>query len=271
MFVPNLLSSACGGETQLRARIAIVEDEPDLREAVAEYLAANGYDVTAAADAAEMRELVASHEFDLAVLDIAMPGEDGLSLGRWLRSQMPIGLIFATAAGTSIDRIVGLELGADDYLVKPYELRELLARVRSVLRRVPRSAGEGDRDASLPARAVPARRTLRFGSFEADLDGRLVSGPAGPIDLSKSEFDVLEIFLTRPNRVLTRAAIFDAIGQCDDGEASRALDLRIMRLRRKIEEDPTRPNFLRTVRGEGYIFALPAPAAATGEPPAASR
>ena len=137
MFIPNLLSADSGGETTLRARIVIVEDEPDLRDAVAEYLVANGFDVTAVGDAAAMRALAEHETFHLAILDIAMPGEDGLSLGRWLRSQMPIGIIFATAAGTSIDRIVGLELGADDYVVKPYELRELLARVRSVLRRVP--------------------------------------------------------------------------------------------------------------------------------------
>ena len=137
MFIPNLLSADSGGETTLRARIVVVEDEPDLRDAVAEYLVANGFDVTSVGDAASMRALAEHETFQLAILDIAMPGEDGLSLGRWLRSKMPIGIIFATAAGTSIDRVVGLEIGADDYLVKPYELRELLARVRSVLRRVP--------------------------------------------------------------------------------------------------------------------------------------
>lgn len=255
MFVANLLSGDSGGETPLRARIAVVEDEPDLREAVADYLGANGFDVAGAANALEMRELVSAQKFDLAILDIAMPGEDGLSLGRWLRSRMPIGLIFATAAGTSIDRIVGLELGADDYVVKPYELRELLARVRSVLRRVPA------RDETHEARgepAQPARRVLSFGEVRADLDGRTISGPGGLIDLSRSEFDVLEVFLTRPNRVLTRAAIFEAIGYALDGDASRALDLRIMRLRRKIEADPANPQFLRTVRGEGYVFTLAA-------------
>ena len=138
MFIPNLLSADSGGAISLPTRIAIVEDEPDLRDAVAEYLGANGYEVTTAENAAAMRALVETETFHLAILDIAMPGEDGLSLGRWLRSQMPIGIIYATAAGTTIDRIVGLELGADDYMVKPYELRELLARVRSVLRRVPR-------------------------------------------------------------------------------------------------------------------------------------
>lgn len=238
----------------MRARIAIVEDEPDLREAVAEYLEANGFQVFAAENAAEMRKLAERESFHLAILDIAMPGEDGLSLGRWLRTQMPLGIIFATAAGTSLDRIVGLELGADDYVVKPFELRELLARVRSVLRRVPAEA------ASLPQGNAPerhARRTMSFGAFEADFEGRRLTGPDGAtVELAKSEFDVLEVFLSRPNRLLSRATVLQAIGLDDEADTSRALDIRIMRLRKKIEPDPSTPRFLRTVRGEGYIFSL---------------
>lgn len=258
MFIPNLLIAGNQGDAAMRSRIAVVDDEPDLRDAVAEYLAASGYDVMTAASAAEMRELVAVHSFDLAILDIAMPGEDGLALGRWLRSQMPLGIIFATAAGTAIDRIVGLELGADDYIVKPYELRELLARVRSVLRRVPQ-ADAAAADAPAPAASKrPANKVVSFGSYSADLDGRLVIGPDGsPIELAKSEFDVLEVFLTRPNRLLTRSAISEAIGFSEDLESSRALDIRIMRLRKKIEPDPASPRFLKTVRGEGYVFSLP--------------
>jgi DNA-binding response OmpR family regulator len=250
--MPELLSFPKGSEKNMRARIAVVEDEPDLREAVAEYLTANGYEVETAEDAAAMRRLAATQAFHLAILDIAMPGEDGLSLGRWLRGQMPLGLIFATAAGTSLDRIVGLELGGDDYLVKPYDLRELLARVRSVLRRVPAEA------AAAPEKngRETARRTIRFGAFEADLEGRRVIGPDGTVELAKSEFDVLEVFLARPNRLLSRAAVLQAIGLDDEKDTSRALDIRIMRLRKKIEDDPATPRFLRTVRGEGYIFAL---------------
>jgi len=119
MFIPNLLSTESGSEGIVRARIVIVEDEPDLRDAVAEYLGAAGYDVATAETAAAARALVETQSFHLAILDIAMPGEDGLSLGRWLRSKLPIGIIYATAAGTALDRIVGLELGADDYIVKP--------------------------------------------------------------------------------------------------------------------------------------------------------
>ncbi len=251
MFVPNLLSADSGGEKTLRARIVVVEDEPDLREAVVEYLGANGYDVMEAGSAAEMRALAETEAFHLAILDIAMPGEDGLSLARHLRATMPIGIIFATAAGASIDRIVGLEIGADDYVVKPYELRELLARVRSVLRRVPLTL---ETPASRGTEAE--RRTIAFGAYKADLDGRSVTGPDGAIELSKSEFDVLEVFLTRANRLLTRSAISEAIGVAEDSDNSRAIDIRIMRLRKKIEDDPASPRFLRTVRGEGYIFAI---------------
>ena len=256
MFIPNLLSADSGGVISVPTRIAIVEDEPDLRDAVAEYLGANGYDVVTAENADAMRELLKTESFHLAILDIAMPGEDGLSLGRWLRQQAPMGIIYATAAGSAIDRIVGLELGADDYVVKPYELRELLARVRSVLRRVPKPS-----DAPAPAagkQAEAERRVVTFGDFRADLDGRMVTGRGGSIlDLAKSEFDVLEVFLTRSNLLLSRATISDAIGFSEDPESSRAVDIRIMRLRKKIEEDHSNPKFLRTVRGEGYIFSLP--------------
>jgi DNA-binding response OmpR family regulator len=212
--------------------------------------------VVAFENAAGMRAYVdGENSVQLAVLDIAMPGEDGLSLGRWLRAQIPVGIIYATAAGTPIDRIVGLELGADDYLVKPYDLRELLARVRSVLRRVPGT------DAVRPAKPVTTeapRRVVDFGAFSADLDSRMLTGPAGSvIDMAKSEFDVLEAFLLRPNRLMSRAALSEAIGIGEDQDTSRAIDIRIMRLRKKIENDPANPRFLRTVRGEGYIFALP--------------
>ncbi len=250
MFIPNLLSAESGSDSVVKARIIVVEDEPDLKEAVAEYLGANGYDVATAENAAAARAMLEAQSFHLAILDIAMPGEDGLSLGRWLRSRTQIGIIYATAAGTALDRIVGLELGADDYIVKPYELREVLARVRSVLRRVPQpQAAKAE---------TGGRRFMAFGGFQADFDGRLVTGANGAvIDMAKSEFDVLEVFLTRANRLLTRAAISEAIGFVEDPESSRAVDIRIMRLRKKIEADPANPKFLRTVRGEGYIFSLP--------------
>ncbi|MEI9404471.1 response regulator transcription factor [Mesorhizobium sp. Cs1330R2N1] len=237
----------------MKASIIVVEDEPDLREAVAEYLGASGFDVATAENAVAARALFEAQPFHLAILDIAMPGEDGLSLGRWLRSKTQIGIIYATAAGTALDRIVGLELGADDYIVKPYELREVLARVRSVLRRVPQPA-----EPQVQKAETGNRRSMNFGGFKADFDGRLVTAANGAVvEMAKSEFDVLEVFLTRANRLLTRAAISEAIGFVEDPESSRAVDIRIMRLRKKIEADPANPKFLRTVRGEGYIFSLP--------------
>jgi DNA-binding response OmpR family regulator len=202
-----------------------------------------------------MRQAAETTLFNLVILDIAMPGEDGLSLGRWLRSRMPVGIIYATAAGTAIDRIVGLELGADDYMVKPYELREMLARVRSVLRRVP---SPDEMPVHKAAGDEPIRRAVSFGEFSVDLDGRVLTGASGNvIEMAKSEFDVLEVFLSRPNRLLTRSALSEAIGLCEEPETSRAVDIRVMRLRKKIEADPANPRYLRTVRGEGYIFALP--------------
>lgn len=253
MLQATLLSERRKDQIELRSRIVIVEDEPDLREAVAEYLGANGFDVLTAADAAAMRRIAATEPFHLAVLDITMPGEDGLSLGRWLRANFNVGLIYATAAGGPVDRVVGLELGGDDYLVKPYELRELLARIRSVLRRM----GDSARPAPVAA-SEPERRTVSFGGFKVDLDARRLSSADGAtVEIAKSEFDVLEVFVMRANRLLTRAVISEAVGFADEGDASRALDIRIMRLRKKIEDDPANPKFLRTVRGEGYIFSLP--------------
>jgi len=258
MSTLTLLSERNGDQMELRTRIVIVEDEPDLRDAVAEYLGANGFEVLTASDAAEMRKIAASEPFHLAILDISMPGEDGLSLGRWLRANFPVGIIYASAAGSPLDRVVGLELGADDYLVKPYELREMLARVRSVLRRI------GDQAARVRpvSPTLEQRRHLTFGSFKVDLDARRVSTADGQtVEMAKSEFDVLEVLVTRANRLLTRGTISEAIGLSDDTDASRALDIRIMRLRKKIEADPANPQFLRTVRGEGYVFSLPGPAA----------
>lgn len=158
MFIPNLLSTESGSEGIVRARIVIVEDEPDLRTRLPN-ISAPPVMMWRPRNRAAARSLIETQAFHLAILDIAMPGEDGLSLGRWLRSKMPIGIIYATAAGTALDRIVGLELGADDYIVKPYELREVLARVRSVLRRVPQPTELLDR------KARTDRRSVAFGPF----------------------------------------------------------------------------------------------------------
>lgn len=235
--------------------IAIADDEEHLAEAVAEYLAGHGYDVLTAPNAAAFRALVAERPIDVAILDIAMPGEDGLSLARWLRRQGRAGIIFASASGSPMDRIVGLEIGGDDYLSKPYDLRELLARVRSLIRRL---------DAAAPATAPAAptqdrlpARLVRFGLFTLDPGSRrLTHRDEGPVDLTTAEFDLLEVLASRPNRILSRGLIAELLGDDSAGaEGDRRIDVRITRLRRKIEPDPDSPRFIRTVRGEGYVLS----------------
>jgi DNA-binding response OmpR family regulator len=238
-------------------RIAVVDDEDDLRDGVVEYLAMNGYAVAGYSRAAAFREAQESDPVDLAILDIAMPGEDGISLARWLRTRGKTGIIFATAAGTSIDRIVGLELGADDYLVKPYELREMLARVRSVLRRLPAEAVQPTADAAAaPASAAGSGgKRIRFGGMVLDLEARGLSDAQGaPIDLTAMELDLLAALATRPGRPLSRSQIIEYAGGGDGGDAERAIDIRVTRLRRKIEPNPDTPRYVKTVRGTGYVF-----------------
>ena len=242
-----------------RVTALLVDDDARLGALVAEYLGRHGVEVTVVGDGARGLAALRQRRHDVVLLDVMLPGLDGLEVCRRIRAApglADVPVIMLTAKGDDVDRIVGLELGADDYIVKPYELRELLARVRSVLRRVPRPS---DAPAAPAGKAEEAeRRIVTFGDFRADLDGRMVTGRGGAIvDLAKSEFDVLEVFLTRSNRLLSRATISDAIGFSEDPESSRAVDIRIMRLRKKIEDDPANPKFLRTVRGEGYIFSLP--------------
>ena len=238
--------------------IAVVDDEDDLRDAVVEYLEMNGYAVTGFSRAAAFRTAIESQSFDLAILDIAMPGEDGLSLARWLRSRKRrIGIIFATAAGTSIDRIVGLELGGDDYIVKPYELREMVARVRSVLRRMPEdvvpAAAETTAASQTPATASGKR--IRFGGMQLDIDARTLTGGDGAvIDLTAMELDLLAVLATRPGRPLSRVQILELGAGNDGGDTERAVDIRVTRLRKKIEPNPDTPRYVKTVRGTGYVF-----------------
>ncbi len=235
----------------MKAIVAIVDDEEHLREAVGEYLELQGFEVLSYRNAQVFREESVGKHIDVAILDIAMPGEDGLSLARFIRKSGSTGIIMATAAGRAIDRIVGLEIGADDYVVKPYELRELLARIKSVLRRVKAAPAS----ATPQAAATPEGRSLRFGSLTLDLDARrLVDGTNGPVELTAMEFDLLQALATRPNRVLSRGQLQEfAHGRSAD-ESDRSIDIRVTRLRKKIEPDPEHPRFIKTVRGEGYVF-----------------
>jgi len=231
----------------LPARILVVEDEADLREAVAEYLGRNGFLVRAAADAASARALLSEQAADVVLLDLNMPGEDGLSLARWLRAQPACpGIIMVTAASDLADRVVGLEIGADDYLGKPFALRELLARVRALSRRL--------LDARPPVRDQSGRR-VAMGSNILDLSTRrLTTQDGSEIPLTAMEFDLLAAFAERPGRVLSREQLLDLAHDKDSDPFDRSIDVRITRIRRKIEVDPAHPRIIRTVRGAGYVF-----------------
>jgi len=235
------------GEVVGNPLVLVVEDEIDLRDAVVEYLGEMEFDAHGVSDGAAMRAAVAARMPAVVVLDIALPGETGLALCRWLRRETPAGIIMATAAGQPLDRVVGLELGADDYVVKPYELRELLARVRSVVRRIARAPAPLD-PAPVLAPAAPAM--LPVGAFRLDPRGLRLVDPAGAeVHLTQTELALVRIFAERPGRVLSRTALAELVGARGDG---RAIDIAVMRLRKKLEHGPAGDQPIRTVRGEGY-------------------
>ncbi len=226
--------------------ILVVDDDAGLRDLLREYLTAQGFVVTAVADGAEMDAHFADHAPDLVILDLMLPGEDGLSLARRLRAQGGLPIIMLSARGEDIDRIVGLEVGADDYLSKPFNPRELLARIRALLRR-------SDTPAAVTDTAL--RDTSRFGDFQLNIGARDLHRNGKNIALTAGEFNLLRIFTEHPNRVLSRDSIMDMLKGYERSPFDRSIDVRVTRLRRKIETDPNAPQFIRTVWGEGYLFA----------------
>ena len=228
------------------AHLVIVDDEPDIRQMVQAYLSRHGFAVSAVDGAEALRELLAQRPVDLAILDVNMPGQDGLSLARELRAAGPIGIIMLTANSDSVDKVVGLEVGADDYVTKPFDPRELLARIRSVLRRA--SAAE----------ASPAMlgREVVIGKTRLNLDSRkLFDADGSELPLTAMEFDLLRTFLEHPNRVLNRDQLLELAHNKEADVFDRSIDTRIVRLRHKVEVDPRRPQAIKTVRGAGYMFA----------------
>lgn len=255
--VPQTSNRSAVSEANTKPVVLVVDDEPELRTLLGEYFGRHGYAVTTAADAAVARTLMAELRPALAILDVNMPGENGLSLARWLREAHPrVGIVMLTTAGESVDRIVGLELGADDYIPKPFEMRELLARVRSVLRRLGEAAAVAAAPTA-PVVAAPAESTrrVRFGRCELDLDQRRLFGAEGAeIDISAAEYDLLALFARHPNRPLNRDQIMEQAHNRGWDVFDRSIDLRIMRLRRKIERNPDKPEVLKTVRNVGYVY-----------------
>jgi two-component system, OmpR family, phosphate regulon response regulator OmpR len=231
-----------------QSRILVVDDDPALCELLANYLSASGFLVDTAVDGLQMRERMAQVRPDAIVLDLMLPGEDGLSIARGLRRISDIPILMVSARGEEVDRVVGLEVGADDYLPKPFSPRELLARLRALLRR------------SRPADATPSRDALATASLHAfgpyTLDSaawRLLRGDA-EVPVSTAEFQLLRVFVEHPNQVLSRDKLIERLKGYERSAFDRSIDVRVTRLRRRIEADPAHPAYIRTVRGEGYLF-----------------
>src|SRR5262245_2628684 len=236
-----------GEKVDKRQHIVVVEDEAAQRQLLLDYLSRQGFRVTGFESGAGLRRMVEREMPALVLLDVGLPGEDGFAVARWLREKSGrICIIMVTAAGDTVDRVVGLETGADDYIPKPFDPRELLARIKSVLRRA-----QG-------AVAPSAGPRVRMGRRVLDLEKRVLVDTDGSEEtLSASEFDLLKVFAENPNRPLARDWLLETIGHREMEVFDRAMDLRITRIRRKVEKDPAHPEAIRTVRGVGYMFVPP--------------
>ncbi len=232
--------------------VLVVDDDPTVRELLDDYLTDNGYRVLEAGNGQEARATLEEQAPHLVILDVGLPGEDGLSLARFIREQYDIGILMVSGAGETVDRIIGLEVGADDYIAKPFDLRELRARIKSVLRRY-------QRDPSPPPAAVAdGGARVPFGAALLDLGSHQLFGRDGrEIAITSAEFDLLRIFAERPNRPLSRDQLMTLTRNRDWDPFDRSIDIRIARLRKKVEADPDNPVSIKTMRGVGYMFVPP--------------
>ena len=235
--------------------ILVVEDDRETRTLIAKYLRTNSCNVTTAADGREMDRAMADHRVDLLILDVMLPGEDGLTLCRRVRADSQVPIIMLTARGEDVDRILGLEMGADDYLPKPFNPRELLARINAVLRR---------QASALNASSVPNATALSFAGWQIDFRLRELRNPAGArVAMTSAEFDLLRTFCERPGRVLSRDSLLDLTQGRSAGSFERSIDVLVSRIRRKIEADPQDAQLIKTVRSGGYMFTPEVEAIAT--------
>jgi two-component system phosphate regulon response regulator OmpR len=236
--------------------ILVVEDDAGIRAMLVEYLGTHGYAVAEAGDGAAMRASLARGVPDVVLLDVHLPGEDGLTLARFLRERHDVGIVMVTGASDVVDRVAGLEVGADDYVTKPFDLRELRARIKSVMRRVrERPAPATARPPPAPPSAPPAPARVPLGSGSLDLGARtLFDANGAEVPLTAMEFDLLRVFVERPRQVLSRDQLLTLTRNREWEPFDRSIDIRIARLRRKIEPDPENPGVIRTVRGAGYMF-----------------
>jgi len=225
-----------------KEHVLVVDDDAALRGLLTRYLTENGFAVTAVADGVAMTGALAEQRPELVILDLMLPGEDGFSLARRLRSGGDIPIVMLSARGEEVDRIVGLEIGADDYLPKPFNPRELLARIRAVLRR------------QRPPPVTPADTAICFGPYRLELGRHRLLREGTEVLLTTGEFSLLRVFAEHPNRVLERDALLERLKGYERNPFDRSIDVRVNRLRRKIEIDPASPQYIRTVWGEGYMF-----------------
>ena len=231
----------------LTPHVLVLDDDPSIRELVCDYLVENDLRATAAASGKEFEAVMASETIDLVVLDLRLPGEDGLQIARRLRETSALPILILTGRAEEADLVMGLELGADDYLTKPFRPRELLARVRALLRRARAQATVAD--------AIARVRAYRFGNWELNVGLRKLKSSGGrTVDLTNGEFSLLAAFVSSPQRVLSRDQLLD-LSRLHNAEVyDRSIDVQILRLRRKIEPDPAQPSFIKTERGAGYLF-----------------
>ena len=238
--------------------VLIVDDDRSAREMLTEYLTTHGYRVLQAEDGVAMRAELEREPPDVVLLDLRLPGEDGLTLARFLRERHDVGIVMVTGASDVVDRVAGLEVGADDYVTKPFDLRELRARIKSVMRRSRERPAGAPSGAEAPA-AVAAPARIRVGAGSLDLASRALYDASGAeIPLTAMEFDLLKIFLDHTNQVLTRDQLLTLTRNREWEPFDRSIDIRIARVRRKVEADPDNPQAIRTVRGAGYMF-VPTP------------
>ncbi|MCG8511224.1 MAG: response regulator [Rhodospirillales bacterium] len=229
-------------------KILVVEDDPTVSSFMEEYLGSQGYQMSIAKDGTGMRHVLSKQDVDLVILDLMLPGEDGLELAREIRSQSDVPIVMVTGRSDTVDRVVGLEMGADDYIPKPFEARELLARVRSVLRRSQKAVTTKDE-------AKPRQNKAEFAGWNLDLGRRRLTGSDGEeVRLTSAEFDLLVAFVNNPDKVLSRDRLLDLVYGREMFPFERSIDVLVMRLRGKIEQDRGNPMLIKTVRGAGYIF-----------------
>jgi two-component system phosphate regulon response regulator OmpR len=232
-----------------QATIFVVDDDPDIRELLEDYLGDQGYNVVALSGADDFRAAIGKQVPDVVLLDVGLPGEDGLSLARHMREHFDVGIIMVSGAGETVDRIIGLEIGADDYLAKPFDPRELHARLKSVLRRYRNAPGKAAEPDTAEEERVP------FGVGVLDMQRcQLLDTKGREIPITAMEFELLKVFATRPNRPLSRDQLLTLTQNREWDPYDRSIDIRIARLRRKIEPEPDKPVFLKTVHGMGYMF-----------------